>query len=43
MIKKISKWAVIIPIEVVGWVMWPVAKAHKLLKQLLDWIKHKLS
>ena len=43
MVKKISKWAMVIPIKIVVWVMWPVAKAHDLLKRLSSWLQKKLS
>ena len=43
MVKKISKWAMVIPIKIVVWVMWPVAKAHELLKRLSSWLQKKLS
>ena len=43
MIKKISKWAVVIPLKIVEWVVWPVAKVHQLLKRLSSWLQTKLS
>jgi hypothetical protein len=43
MVKKISKWAMVIPIKIVVWIMWPVAKVHDLLKRLSSWLQKKLS
>lgn len=43
MIKKIVKWAMVIPIKVVEWAIWPVAKVHELLKRLSSWLQEKLS
>ena len=40
MVKKIAKWIVFIPIKVVEWAMWPVAKAHKHLTKASAWL-HK--
>ena len=43
MIKKITKWVVVIPIKIVEWVTWPVAKLHELLKFLSNWLQDKLA
>ena len=40
MVKKIAKWIVFLPIKVVEWAMWPVAKAHKHLTKASAWL-HK--
>jgi hypothetical protein len=40
MVKKIVTWIMMIPIKVVEWAMWPVAKAHQQLKKLSAWL-HK--
>jgi|TARA_R100000315_G_C5223228_1_gene134763 hypothetical protein len=42
MVKKIVKWVMMIPIKVVEWVMWPVAKAHQQLKKLSAWLHEKM-
>ena len=43
MVKKISKWVVVIPIKIVEWAIWPIAKVHELLKRLAIWLNKKLS
>ena len=40
MVKKIAKWIVFLPIKVIEWAMWPVAKAHKHLTKASAWL-HK--
>ena len=40
MFKKFIKWVMVVSIEAVGWLMWPVAKAHQQLKKLSAWL-HK--
>ena len=43
MFKKIMKWVMVIPIKIVEWAIWPVAKIHELLKRLSNWLHKKLS
>ena len=43
MIKKITKWVMVIPIKIIEWIIWPVAKVHELLKCLSSWLQKKLS
>jgi len=43
MVKKISKWVAIIPIKLVEYIIWPVAKLHDLLRDLSVWVNKKLS
>ena len=42
MVKKIVTWIMMIPIKVVEWAMWPVAKAHQQLKKLSAWLHEKM-
>ncbi len=42
MVKKIAKWIVFIPIKVVEWAMWPVAKAHKHLTKASAWLHNQM-
>ena len=42
MVKKIAKWIVFIPIKVVEWAMWPVAKAHKQLTKASAWLHNQM-
>ena len=34
MVKKITKWVVLVPIKVVEWAMWPIVKVHAWLHKL---------
>ena len=43
MFKKIMKWVMVIPIKIVEWSIWPIAKIHELLKRLASWLNKKLS
>jgi len=42
MVKKIVTWIMMIPIKVVEWAMWPVAKAHQQLKKLSAWLHEQM-
>ena len=42
MVKKIAKWIVFIPIKVVEWAIWPVAKAHKHLTKASAWLHNQM-
>ena len=42
MIKKIITWVMVVSIEAVGWLMWPVAKSHQKLKELSAWLHKKM-
>tara|TARA_R110000850_G_scaffold94095_2_gene198663 strand:+ start:510 stop:701 length:192 start_codon:yes stop_codon:yes gene_type:complete len=42
MFKKFIKWVMVVSIEAVGWLMWPVAKAHQKLKELSAWLHKKM-
>ena len=38
MMKKIVKWVMLVPIKIVEWIIWPVAKVHSWLRKLSDWL-----
>ena len=40
--KKIAKWSMLVPIKIVEWITWPVAKVHAWLYKLADWLTMKL-
>ncbi len=42
MVKKIVTWIMMIPIKVVEWAIWPVAKAHQQLKKLSAWLHEQM-
>ena len=42
MFKKFIKWVMVVSIEAVGWLMWPVAKAHQQLKKLSAWLHEQM-
>jgi hypothetical protein len=38
MMKKIVKWVMLVPIKIVEWTIWPIAKVHSWLRQLVNWL-----
>ena len=38
MMKKIMKWVMLVPIKIVEWIIWPIAKVHSWLRKLADWL-----
>jgi hypothetical protein len=38
--KKFVKWVMLVPVEIVEWIMWPVAKVHAWLHKFSVWL-HK--
>ena len=41
--KKVMMWAVIVPMRIVEWMLWPVAKAHSWLRKYCDKLCDKTS
>jgi len=41
--KKVVMWAVIVPMRIVEWMLWPVAKAHSWLRKYCDKLCDKTS
>jgi len=39
LMKKIVKWAMLVPVKIVEWIMWPVAKVHAWLHQFAEWLR----
>ena len=42
MIKKIAKWSMLVPVKIVEWIIWPVAKVHAWLCKFADWLTMKM-
>mgnify|MGYP003150860061 FL=1 len=38
MMKKIVKWVMLVPIKIVEWTIWPIAKVHSWLRKLVNWL-----
>ena len=38
--KKFVKWVMLVPVKIVEWIMWPVARVHAWLHQFSVWL-HK--
>ena len=41
-IKKIVKWSMLVPVKIVEWIIWPVAKVHAWLCKFADWLTMKM-
>jgi hypothetical protein len=41
-IKKIAKWSMLVPVKIVEWIIWPVAKVHAWLCKFADWLTMKM-